>query len=343
MRRVLRHQAVEVMSEHPSLARIVKGFVGRRVIVVGDLVLDHYLLTHPQRISREAPVLILEHEGDRYLLGGGANALHNILSLGGIPVPVGIVGKDEGGDRMLSILEEKGVDTSGILQVDDWNTPVKTRVMAGGKNVARQQVVRIDRGSPHPPSPDSLDALAERLEEVAKGAEAILVSDYGYGITTGRVREGILNLTKRMVVSVDSRKRILEFKGATVATPNEPEAAEALGISAIDDGSVEKAGERLLGLTGNKAVLITRGQKGMVLFTRDDPPLHIPIYGSDEVADVTGAGDTVIATFTLALAAGADFAQAARLSNYAGGIVVMKLGTATVSQEEMLKAVEGES
>lgn len=341
MRRVLRNQAAQVSSEaqNPTLAQVVRGFSGKRVMVVGDLVLDHYLLTHPQRISREAPVLILEHQGDRYLLGGGANALHNILSLGGVPVPVGLLGKDEGGETMLSILREKGVDTSGILQVDGWKTPVKTRVMAGGKNVARQQVVRIDRGNSDPPDEAWLEALAENLLQSADDADAVLVSDYGYGITGGAVQEAIASLMGRTVVSVDSRRRILDFAGATVATPNEPEAAEALGLAGITDENVEECGRKLLELTGNRAILLTRGQKGMALFTREAKPLHIPIYGSDEVADVTGAGDTVIATFTLALAAGADFAQAAKLSNYAGGIVVMKLGTATVSQDELLRAV----
>ncbi len=323
-----------------SLSQVVRGFSGKRIVVVGDLVLDHYLLTHPQRISREAPVLILEHEGDSYLLGGGANALHNILSLGGTPIPVGLVGNDEGGATMLSILRKKGVDTSCLLQVDGWTTPVKTRVMSGGKNVARQQVVRIDRGNSKVPEDTWLRDLADRLVETASGADAVLISDYGYGITTGAVMDTVMKLTDTTLVTVDSRKRILEFKGATIATPNEPEAAEALGVAQVTDENIEECGRALLDATGDRAILLTRGQKGMVLFTKGAASLRIPIYGSDEVADVTGAGDTVIATLTLALAAGADFATAARLSNYAGGMVVMKLGTATVSQDELLGAVE---
>ncbi len=322
------------------LKRIIRSFTGKKVLVLGDLVADQYILGYTSRVSREAPVLILRYDSEKVLLGGGANALYNIHTLGGTPLPVGVVGDDQMGQKLLETLKEKGIETWGVVTVPGWRTVTKTRILAGGHHTVKQQVVRIDREPAGPLPPEASREIEERLQEMAKESEAIMVSDYGYGVVSPRIIRLLPTWMERCPVSVDSRHRVLDFKGLTAATPNEPETAMALGVPQIENGNVEWAGKRLLELTGNKAILVTRGKKGMALFLNTGEIYHIPIFGTDEVADVTGAGDTVIATFSLALAAGAGFLEAARLANYAGGIVVMKSGTATVSQRELIEAVE---
>jgi len=325
-----------------DLVDLVQGFKGRKILVLGDLVADQYILGYTARVSREAPVLILRYDSERVVLGGGANALHNIYTLGGVPLPVGVVGDDEMGARLLEIMEEKGIDTSGVVVVPGWRTVTKTRILAGGHHTVKQQVVRIDK-EPQGELPRKVsEEIEARFLERADGVDAVMVSDYGYGVVASRFFRILPQWVDRCLVTVDSRYRVLEFKGVTATTPNEPETAAALGVAQIENGNVEWAGKRLLELTENRAVLVTRGKKGMALFLASGEVYHIPIFGTDEVADVTGAGDTVIATFTLALAAGASFLEAARLANYAGGIVVMKSGTATVFQGELLEAAKSQ-
>ncbi len=307
---------------------------------MGDLVADQYILGYTSRVSREAPVLILRYDSERILLGGGANAFHNIHTLGGIPLPVGVVGDDSMGERVLGIMREKNIETLGILKVQGWRTVTKTRILAGGLHTVKQQVVRIDKEPEASLSLQVQREVASRFLEMASEADAVMISDYGYGVVSPKTGEVLKPWGERCPVVLDSRHRILEFKGVTAATPNEPETAAAVGKDRLEDRDVEWAGERLLKITGNKAILITRGKKGMALFLDTGEIYHIPIFGTDEVADVTGAGDTVIATFSLSLAAGASFLEAARLANYAGGIVVMKSGTASVSQIELLGAVK---
>ena len=325
-----------------DLAGLVRGFRGRRILVLGDLVADQYILGYTARVSREAPVLILRYDSEKVTLGGGANALHNIHSLGGTPMPVGVVGDDEMGTRLVEIMEEKGIDTSGVVVVPGWRTVTKTRILAGGHHTVKQQVVRIDKEPRGEVPQDVRREIRSRFMERAPEVDAIMVSDYGYGTVSPEFFHILPRWVDKCPVTVDSRYRVLEFKGVTAATPNEPETAAALGVDRIENGNVEWAGRRLLEITGDRAVLVTRGKKGMALFLASGEIYHIPIFGTDEVADVTGAGDTVIATFTLSLAAGASFLEAARLANYAGGIVVMKSGTATVSQEELLEAVKSQ-
>ena len=261
----------------------------------------------------------------------------NLASLGVNVLPVGVVGDDEAGSLLLEQLREKKVSTSGIERVKGHITPTKTRILAGMSHTGRQQVVRVDRepeplGELHP----VLLNLVNAAREYATASDAFLISDYGYGAATPR----LLNFVKsnrslqNQPVTLDSRYRMLEFEGVSAATPNEPEVEEALGIKiGHDEQKLFAAGERLLRQMALESLVITRGRDGMVAFEKDAPPLAIPIFGSDQVVDVTGAGDTVIATFTAALAAGADTADAAHLANFAGGIVVMKRGTATVSDQ----------
>jgi rfaE bifunctional protein kinase chain/domain len=323
------------------LAGLVERFGARTVLVVGDLITDEYVFGKPARISREAPVLILRFTEREVLLGGAANAAHNVHALGARVQPVGVVGRDAAGEELVGLFRRAGIPTDGIVVEVGRATPVKTRIMAGGYQATRQQVVRVDREPAGEAQPPSEDALLERLEALATGAHAILVSDYGYGTVTARVFEGVRAVARRVgaVVTVDSRYQLPRFVGATAATPNEAELEQLAGAPVDDEGAVDKAGRQLLERLDAQMLLVTRGSRGMVLLERAGGTTFIPIHGTDEIADVTGAGDTVISTFTLALACGAAPIDAAALANVAGGLVVMKRGTATVSPAELRQAL----
>lgn len=324
------------------LRRTVEAFRGRTVVVVGDLIADEYLFGKPARISREAPVLILRFTEREVGLGGSANAAHNVHALGARVVPIGVVGRDAPGDELLGLVHAAGMPTDGIVTENGRPTPVKTRIMAGGYQATRQQVVRLDREPEAELQTITEDALVTRLTGLAERADAILVSDYGYGTVTPRVFERIRAIARRTgaVVSVDSRYQLPRFTGVTAATPNEAELEQLAGTAVDDERGVEKAGRQLLERLEARLLLVTRGSRGMALLERDGGSSFIPIHGTDEIADVTGAGDTVISTFTVALASGAAPVDAATLANMAGGIVVMKRGTATVSPAELAQAIE---
>ena len=326
------------------LVRIIESFAKVTVTVVGDLVADEFIYGEIARVSREAPVLILKHRERVLLPGGGANAVYNLADLGTSVLPVGIVGDDEPGRALLQRFRQKKISVSGIIKLKRYTTPTKTRILAGHAHTARQQVVRVDRE----PEPRVLDAaqIARYARECAKASDAVLISDYGYGAATPHILRAIqaTRALDGIPVTLDSRHRMLEFAGVTAATPNEPEVEAALGLRIADQPDVLAAvGEQIMRRMKLESLVITRGRDGMTAFARKHKPVDIPIYGSDQVADVTGAGDTVIATYTAALAAGADTEDAARLANYAGGIVVMKRGTATVSSAELLAAVESDA
>jgi rfaE bifunctional protein kinase chain/domain len=312
------------------------------VLVLADLVADEFVYGRVERISREAPVLILKHDTTDVRLGGGANAVHNIATLGGRPVPFGVLGRDGHGRRLRAILREKGITPSRVFDEAAFETPVKTRVLAGRAHSTKQQIVRLDRDTRLGERSAARRSVLRALRGFGGRADAVLVSDYGFGLLSPElVRAAVAFARRRRIpVTVDSRFGLLRFRGMTAVTPNEPEVEEALGVTiGHDRARLEAAGRTLLRRLGCAAVLVTRGSDGMALFEPGRPPLHIPIHGTDEVADVTGAGDTVIATFTLALAAGARPCEAARLANCAGGIVVMKHATATVSADELAAAV----
>ncbi|HEU4369202.1 MAG TPA: PfkB family carbohydrate kinase [Methylomirabilota bacterium] len=323
------------------LARAVEAFRDRTVVVVGDLIADEYLFGKPARISREAPVLILRFTERELRLGGAANATHNVHALGARVVPIGIVGRDPAGDELLALIRAAGIPTDGIVTENGRVTPMKTRIMAGGYQATRQQVVRLDREPAAEPQTITEDALVARLAALAERADAILVSDYGYGAVTPRVFERIRAIARRTgaVVSVDSRYQLPRFVGVTAATPNEAELEQLTGATVDDERGVDKAGRQLLERLDARMLLVTRGSRGLALLERDGGSSFIPIHGTDEIADVTGAGDTVISTFTVALASGAAPLDAATLANMAGGVVVMKRGTATVSPDELEQAV----
>jgi D-glycero-beta-D-manno-heptose-7-phosphate kinase len=325
------------------LIDIVRAFRGRHVLVVADLVADEFAYGRVQRVSREAPVLILQHDTTDLRLGGGANAVHNIRTLGGTPVPFGVLGRDAQGRDVRRLLRAKGIAVTRVLTENGYATPVKTRILAGSVHSARQQIVRMDRATRLPSKSPARRALVRQLRAFRGPLEGVLVSDYGFGLLTPEVVGAAVALARRrrVPVTVDSRFDMLRFTGMTAVTPNEAEVEAALGVTiGLDRKRLEAAGRTLLRRLKTRAVLVTRGRDGMALFEPGEAPLHIPIHGTDQVADVTGAGDTVIAAFTLALAAGARPSEAARLANYAGGVVVMKHATATVSADELVSAVE---
>ncbi|HEX3818798.1 MAG TPA: PfkB family carbohydrate kinase [Candidatus Sulfotelmatobacter sp.] len=335
------------MTKHPKegerLKKIIEAFPRITVTVLGDLVADEFVFGEISRVSREAPVLILKHRDRTVVPGGGANAANNLADLGVNVLPVGIVGDDEPGRLLLKYFRNKKIPVSGVLKDKGFTTVTKTRILAGMAHTARQQVVRIDREPADAPTTHLTRELYLAARNYAHASDALLVSDYGYGAATPAIVNALRVKGKlgQVPIILDSRYRMLQYTGITASTPNEPEVEEALGIRIGEDwGNVVAAGEKLMGQMKMQSLVITRGRDGMVAFDKKHKPVDIPIFGSDQVADVTGAGDTVIAAFTAAIAAGATTEEAAQLANYAGGIVVMKRGTATVSREELLHAIE---
>ncbi|HVN20489.1 MAG TPA: PfkB family carbohydrate kinase [Dongiaceae bacterium] len=333
--------------KHPKeagrLRKIVEAFPNITITVLGDLVADEFVFGEISRVSREAPVLILKHRERSVLPGGGANAVNNLADLGVNVLPVGLLGDDEPGRLLLKYFRHKRIAVSGVLKDKSYTTVTKTRILAGMTHTSRQQVVRVDREPENAPNAHLTRELYLAARNYAHASDALLVSDYGYGAATPAIVSTLRQKGKlgSVPIVLDSRYRMLEYEGVTAATPNEPEVEEALGIRIGHDwNKVLTAGEQLMSRMKLQSLVITRGRDGMVAFDQKHKPVDIPIFGSDQVADVTGAGDTVIASFTAALAAGATTEEAAQIANYAGGIVVMKRGTATVSQQELLTAIE---
>ena len=327
------------MSAHLPVEAVVERLPRARVVLYGDLVLDRFILGTPKRISREAPVIILRFEGQQDLPGGGANALANLAALGVQAVPVGAVGDDEAGTALVAVLQRLGVDTSSIVRVAGYRTPIKVRILGGGASSLKHQVARYDVEDELPAGGAWREQLLESLRRAIRTADAVAVSDYGYGVVeTDGLRELLSPDLRPPWVCLDSRHRLTELSGVDGATPNLQELEACAGRTLDTDDEVADAAESLCRRLGARFVLATRGHRGMTLAERDHAPEHIPVFGTDEVADVTGAGDTVLAVLTAALAVSASPILAARLANCAGGVVVMKLGTATVSREELARA-----
>lgn len=338
-------KAVARSERLPDLSRLLDlvGAFGRQtVLVLGDLVVDEYVTGEISRVSREAPVLILRHRQTEIVPGGGANAANNLADLGARVLLVGAVGDDPAGRALLEYFRRKRIYTSGIVSVRGWTTTSKTRFLARWAHTARQQVLRVDREPEDSLAPRVIQEIARRTRERIAKANAILVSDYGTGAVSPKLLKGL----HLKIATLDSRFHLLGYANLKImaATPNEPE-IEALYHVKIgsDYRKLEDLGQKTLRALGLQALLVTRGKDGMVLFERGKPAHDIPVYGNQDAVDVTGAGDTVIATFTLALAAGATFSEAAHLANYAGGIVVTKRGTATVSRAELDAAIRSEA
>jgi rfaE bifunctional protein kinase chain/domain len=315
---------------------ISQTFPQKTVVIVGDLVADQFLRGTIARVSREAPVFILRHDETETFPGGAANAAANVASLGATAHLIGIAGKDANGDALLAKLAASNVNCRFIVRDEKFATTTKIRVLAGQHYAPRQQVIRIDYENNAAIDATVREQLKTNLTQAAADADAIILSDYNYGVATPEIAALAqeIALARRIPLLVDSRFRLRDFTGATTATPNQEEVEQILG----KDFTAETCAE-LCTTLDYEALLVTRGNKGMILVERDKPPFYLEAVGSKEPVDVTGAGDTVIAAYALGLAAGLDFAESANLANRAGGIVVMKKGTACVAAEELISSV----
>jgi D-glycero-beta-D-manno-heptose-7-phosphate kinase len=319
-----------------SLSVLLDSFPARHLLVVGDLVADEYLYGQTDRVSREAPVLVVRHESSEVMLGGAGNAAANARALGAEVTVVGALGEDAMGAELRRLFEVAGI---GVRAASAPSTETKTRILAGGINTTRQQMLRVDRGHVPPLPAGVAETLVEQLRAAAAEADVILVSDYGGGVVCEAVRAELHRLAADKRVCVDSRYGLHSLAGFHSAKPNEPELQMLTGVAVTTDEALLRAGAEALDLLECAAVLVTRGRRGMVLFEKSGPT-PIPVHGARDAVDVTGAGDTVMAAFSLALAAGATPVQAARLANVAGALVVQKQGTATVPLPELRAELE---
>lgn len=325
------------------LLSLVDAMRGQHVAMAVDLVADRFIHGTPKRISREAPVLILRHDAEVFAPGGGANAVANVAALGGRPFPLGVVGDDQAGAELCAWLTRHEVSTTGVLTRAGYRTPTKTRVLAGGRHAIKQQIVRFDVEDTITLTPDERARFGDALRDARHAFRAAVFSDYGYGGADPALLDAVRPiLGPDCPVLGDSRYRLADFAGLDGATPNAEEAEALLGHTIEDRAQLVSGGGALRDRLGMGFLLVTRGSDGMTLLTADGAA-HLPVHGTDQVADVTGAGDTVIGTFALALAAGATPLEAACLANYAGGVVVMKVGTATLDRAELAHAVTSNS
>ena len=316
---------------------ILGNFKKGTVLVIGDLVMDHFIWGKVRRISPEAPVPVVEVNSESLILGGAANVVNNIHSLGGRVLVCGVIGKDDAGKKLVHELKQKGIPSDGVIFEGDRPTSVKTRIIAHS-----QQVVRFDREKRNKIHFDAMKAIIDHTKKKIGSVDAIVISDYAKGVISEELMEEVINIArkKNKPVAVDPKVSHFDFyKNVSIITPNNDEASQASGIDIEDNASLLRAGDVLLKKLGSDAILITRGEHGMSLFENNGEITHIPTVAK-EVYDVSGAGDTVIGTVALAIASGASFKEAAVISNFAAGIVVGKVGTATVTPEELKKAVE---
>jgi len=328
------------------LRSLVTDLSGKRVLVIGDMVADEYLIGKPRSISREAPVLILELDEERTVPGGATNVAVNARTLGAEVFLAGVVGDDLPGQRLRQAIQELGMHQEGLLTDVRRPTSTKTRIMAGSQQIVRQHIVRIDRVDTSEVGEPNRGAIIDYIQRVLPDMDAVVLSDYENGVISPQIIETCIPLARQLqkVVVVDSHGSLFRFQGATALTPNQPEAELTLDTTITSEAELNEAGQRLLDGSKAQSILITRGAEGMSLFEVDQPPLHLPVHRLDHrseivVVDTNGAGDTVAATFTLALTAGASFGEAAYLANAAAALVVRRLGCASNTPEELMKAV----
>lgn len=322
------------------VANVLDGFKGKRAVIVGDLVLDAYLYGETVRVSREAPVLVVRKERVVHRLGGAANTAQNLATLGLTTTMVSALGNDAPGHTVREMLAAAKVSTEALV-ASDIVTPVKTRVLAGAFGTTRQQVLRIDEEPDRPVGSEVQERVAQALLDASSKADVVVVSDYGTGVVTGAVIDAVKSvIAKGVPVCVDSRYQAHAFPGATAILPNVPEAEALVGFSLDNRSAIDRAGHALLDKLRVKAVLLTQGRNGMSLFRSGMATVHVEIVGSDEVTDVTGAGDTVTATFSAAVAAGVGMTNGMKLANIAAGITVTRVGTASATPEEIVRVAE---
>jgi rfaE bifunctional protein kinase chain/domain len=347
MKRPRTKEPVSTSVDLLALRECVEQFNTKTIVLLGDFVADEFQYGEISRVSREAPVLILKHRESQIVPGGGANAANNLASLGARVLPVTVVGDDAAGDALIAHFRRMRVNVSGIFRVKDWTTPTKSRFLAGWAHTVGQQVLRVDY-EPKSPLPDAIrQKLRQRLSANLRKAHALAVSDYGFGVASPEVvQQAVAKSKLAMHVTLDARYHLHRYAraGITAATPNEAE-LEAEHRTSIDQdtGELTRAGRETLSEMKLQSLLVTRGRHGAALFEPGDRLTQIPVHGSDQAVDVTGAGDTVLAAYTLALVCGASPLEAAHIANIAGGLVVMKRGTATISRAELLDAIRGEA
>jgi D-beta-D-heptose 7-phosphate kinase/D-beta-D-heptose 1-phosphate adenosyltransferase len=327
----------KILSKKRAL-EIIKNFPTSKVLVVGDIMVDHFIWGKVARISPEAPVPVVEIQSDSLLLGGCANVLNNIFSLGGKVYGTGVIGADDMGERLLLEFRNRQIDTDGIVVEVNRPTTLKTRIVAHG-----QQVVRFDQESRQPIEPSSVEKITKYIKKLSNDLGAIVISDYNKGVVTKHLLESIHQVISRkgIPVCVDPKQNdFFLYKDFDIITPNHHEAGRAAGMDIIGGNDIVKIGKTILKKFNFKALLITRGEEGMNLFESNDKTTHtaFPVEAR-EVFDVTGAGDTVIGVLALCVASGATFKEAAALANIAAGIVVGKVGTATISLDELKEAL----
>jgi rfaE bifunctional protein kinase chain/domain len=328
--------------EKEKLLESLPKLAGKRILVVGDVFLDEYISGRATRLSREAPIPVLEFTGRWHLPGGAANPSNNIVAFGSEAYQVGVIGRDEEGEILIAKLEEAGIDTTGIVTDPSRSTTTKTRILAHGSLRFPQQIARIDRLDRRPLDEEVERKVIAMLTELAKDSDAILVSDYRTGLVTPTVVEACLRLAEEhhKLLTVDSQGDLYKYRGFDLIKCNHHEAGSVLGRLLRSEGDFREALELFLDELSARAIIITRGSEGMSLLGLDQPYVHIPAANISEVFDVTGAGDTVIAVATLSLTAGGDILSAAYLANYAAGLVVRKLGNATTNQDELAWAIK---
>jgi rfaE bifunctional protein kinase chain/domain len=326
---------------HNNLKEILSRFNGKKIIVWGDLILDEYIYTTTGRISREAPVLVTEFESNEYILGGAGNVVMNVKALGAIPVPVALIGTNSDGKTLKKILKKNDIETGFLVELDDYHTPKKSRILSGGENTKKQQVLRIDtlnKTNIHPSANEKIEAT---LLELLKTIDFLVISDYIYKSVNPAVFNRVREQFPSKTFIIDSRQHLTEFKGVSIATPNEPEIKKLFPEkNFFSQQDFFDAGTELLERLYADGVVLKRGHKGMIVFEKERPPQQIGIHGSSDIVDVTGAGDTVISVLSLALSSGADLVSASQLANIAAGIVVMKEGCYPIGARELEHELE---
>ncbi len=327
-----------------GLRSLIGSFSGKRVLVIGDMVADEYLIGRPARISREAPVLILELSEERTVPGGATNVAVNTRTLGAEVFLAGVVGDDLPGRRLRRAISDLGMHQDGLVTDLQRPTSTKTRVMAGSPQIVQQHIVRIDRVDTSEVGEPSKGQILDYVQQVLPTVDAVVLSDYENGVISPDIIKICIPLARQLhkIVVVDSHGSLSRFQGVTALTPNQPEAELSLGITINTLAELNEAGQRLLDVCHARGVLITRGSEGMSLFEEGKPPLHLPVHRLDnasEIVDTNGAGDTVAATFTLALTAGASMAGAAYIANAAAALVVRRLGCASNTPQELMSVI----
>lgn len=318
------------------MKEILRGFKGKKIIVWGDLILDEYIYTTTSRISREAPVLVTEFDSNEYILGGAGNVVMNLKTLGAVPIPVAFVGTNEDGKNLAKILEKNEVTTHYLVELEGYRTPKKSRILSGGENTKKQQVLRIDTLNKPRIEKTAYEKIESILLELLETVDYLILSDYLNKSVMPEVLTGLTGRFPGKTFIIDSRRNLQDFRGISIATPNEPEIKQLFpGKKFLSQEDFFDAGAELRERLGAKGIILKRGHKGMIVFEKGKAPELIKIHGSSDIVDVTGAGDTVISVVSLALAAGADLVSAAKLATTAAGMVVMKEGAYPIGYYEL--------